>query len=105
AEFFEKLCDIHLPLHKPDADRNYIFTMVWTPDDLRLVTCTSNSIRILESQRPIQREHIVAQWTAKLNAARQALDAGESTASLDPAAVRVARIEQWGEPAEPTDTQ
>ncbi|MBL4590426.1 MAG: protein kinase [Phycisphaerales bacterium] len=95
AEFFEKLCDIKLPLYKPDADRNYIFTMVWTPDDKRLVTCTNNSIRILESDRPIQREHIVKQWNTKLDAARQALITGKSPSALDPAAVRVARIEQW----------
>lgn len=97
TEFFEKLCDIRMPAME-GVRRNYVFTMVWTPDGTRLVTCGAGTvIRILESQRPFQRDHRREAWNEALERARHTLATGSDATELNEAAMRVARIEQWAE--------
>jgi WD40 repeat protein len=99
TEFFEKLCDIRLP-PLIEGKRNYVFNLMWTPDGTRLVTCGAGTvIRILESQRPLQRDHRKAVWNEALERARQSLVSNGTSSfsddALDRAAMLVVRIEQW----------
>lgn len=101
TEFFEKLCDIHMPAIE-GVGRNYVYNMMWTPDGTRLVTCGAGTvIRIVESQRPFQRDHRRKVWNEALDRARRALAVGDEThddaTELDESAMRVAHIEQWAE--------
>lgn len=96
TEFYQKICDLNMPKVSPDAERNYIFSLLWTPDGSRLITTTSRHIRILETERHIVRERRAREWSGQLEAAYEALAAGsDRPETVTQAAWRVAQIERW----------
>jgi WD40 repeat protein len=91
TEFYQKLTEFRLPPANPGDARNYVFNLVWTPDSTRLITCSGSTIRVLESERAFVRDAQRARWSEELRAAR----GGSRTT---PGALRVNRIERWGDP-------
>ncbi len=88
TEFYTRVAEIRLPHVDPDASRNYVFNLVWTPDGNRLITCGGRAIRVLESVRQLTRDDARSRWQADLDAARNARPAS-------PAAKRVVAVERW----------
>jgi serine/threonine protein kinase/WD40 repeat protein len=88
TEFYKKVADISVPPADPDADRNYVYSLAWTPEGKRLICAGGNTIRILESERPVIRDDRLAAWRAELDAARN----GRPSST---AAERVVNIELW----------
>lgn len=90
SEFYTKLLELNVP--PPEgASRAYIFSLMWTPDDRRLVTCSGSTIRIFESERAIVRFKKREAWLTDLSLV------DEDDQSASDAATNVRKINSWSD--------